>query len=556
MPAPACSRFSWDEQKTDNTDYLVYKSNKDIKWYELNNDKLIPLLDYLDANAEYKAFMYQQDIPETILDNYGDFIDWKYVTMYDHKVKLEKYKDKLDWNIIWRYRKFTNTNIKKYADLANWDDISLHQNLNADFIKEYKDKLNWNNLCITHMFSTYYDNGKCELEDYLDYLDERCWINISRYQKLSIKFIDRYADKLNWEALCVFQDISDPLILEKHEKQINWGNVALYQPLNDNMLLHYSNKLVTSDIFKNKNIKLSEQYLFDHFDLIDEFAFASIIEKQTVSMEFLEKFVELHPAIWRMPYRSVDSLLCEYKPANISAISNLSKEFLAKHKDKIVWKDVKFYNLNNCTYGMLFDYRYQLSKDAWDYISRCIELSEEFMDAASDVINWETVSMIQKMSEKFIDEHKDMVDWVYVSVYQKLSEDFVYKHQEYIKWPQYLVTHNKTSLDLIEKCVDYIPLKFVADYIDLPIEFIKKVSKHYAEEKPLVFDMNGYIDKDIERHNNNVKYVKDRIADYETAIKREAEKMKEAIKNGELKKPTAFSKVKEAVSDFILKFRK
>jgi len=249
-------------------------------------------------------------------------------------------------------------------------------------------------------------------------------------------------------------------------------------------------------------------------------------------------------------------LLCEYKPANISAISNLSKEFLAKHKDKIVWKDVKFYNLNNCTYGMLFDYRYQLSKDAWDYISRCIELSEEFMDAASDVINWETVSMIQKMSEKFIDEHKDMVDWVYVSVYQKLSEDFVYKHQEYIKWPQYLVTHNKTSLDLIEKCVDYIPLKFVADYIDLPIEFIKKVSKHYAEEKPLVFDMNGYIDKDIERHNNNVKYVKDRIADYETAIKREAEKMKEAIKNGELKKPTAFSKVKEAVSDFILKFRK
>ncbi len=51
------------------------------------------------------------------------------------------------------------------------------------------------------------------------------WGEISYFQKLSEKFIEKHKDKINWYWVSYYQTISEDFI-EKHKDKIDWGWVS------------------------------------------------------------------------------------------------------------------------------------------------------------------------------------------------------------------------------------------------------------------------------------------------------------------------------------------
>lgn len=104
-------------------------------------DKL-PVYDLLDfQNFSVKTL-------KLIIEKYGDSLtqnEWKAISKYPKLTKglIEKYKDKLDLNIILMYHNMPENWLIKNIDRLNWTMISRWQNLSEKFIEKYQDKVDW-----------------------------------------------------------------------------------------------------------------------------------------------------------------------------------------------------------------------------------------------------------------------------------------------------------------------------------------------------------------------------------------------------------------------------
>lgn len=71
------------------------------------------------------------------------------------------------------------------------------------------------------------------------------------------------------------------------------------------------------------------------------------------------------------------------------------------------------------------DYKGLITKKQWECISRCQNLSEDFIREFQDKVVWDEISTHQNPSNKFIREFQDKVDWWSISKHQKLSNEFI-----------------------------------------------------------------------------------------------------------------------------------
>ena len=113
---------------------------------------------------------------------------------------------------------------------------------------------------------------------------------ISKCQKLSEEFIDKYKDKVKWHWISKCQKLSEKFI-EKYNDKVDWNYISEYQ-------------------------KLSEEFIEKHYDKVD---WCYISRYQILSKEFIEKYVDKVEWNW------------------ISINQKLSEEFIEKHNDKVNW---------------------------------------------------------------------------------------------------------------------------------------------------------------------------------------------------------------------------
>jgi len=80
----------------------------------------------------------------------------------------------------------------------------------------------------------------------------------------------------------------------------------------------------------------------------------------------------------------------------------------------------------------LIETKEQLPKEAfsndaidWEYVSKELTLSENFIREFKNKVCWYDISKCQPLSESFIREFKDRVCWSCISKYQSLSENFI-----------------------------------------------------------------------------------------------------------------------------------
>jgi hypothetical protein len=134
----------------------------------------------------------------------------------------------------------------------------------------------------------------CDVIDkYAEYYDSLCWDKISGY-KLTDEFIEKYKNKLNWEVICKYQDLSEDLIL-RNKHYIKWNKLQISR-------WKYSDKFIKNVILPN---------------ITDRYKIANLIYDGTVQEYMLDSISD--PEIWKQ----------------ISYNCNLSMEFIKKYKNKL-----------------------------------------------------------------------------------------------------------------------------------------------------------------------------------------------------------------------------
>ena len=91
-----------------------------------------------------------------------------------------------------------------------------------------------------------------------DYVEKVPLMNIK--SKLSNEFIDKYADKLNWYGMIMYQEVSEE-ILAKYHKQVDWEYASKYANLSEKFIREHEDDIYFSDLpIGNKSDKFLEDY--------------------------------------------------------------------------------------------------------------------------------------------------------------------------------------------------------------------------------------------------------------------------------------------------------
>ena len=68
------------------------------------------------------------------------------------------------------------------------------------------------------------------------------WFYISKHQKLSEEFIEKYIDKVNWDCISINQKLSEEFI-EKYIDKVNWHYISQFEILSKSFIKKHYDKI-------------------------------------------------------------------------------------------------------------------------------------------------------------------------------------------------------------------------------------------------------------------------------------------------------------------------
>lgn len=117
-----------------------------------------------------------------------------------------------------------------------------------------------------------------ELEEYIanNELNSTDWYTISKYQKLTETFIEKYKDKVVWKSISKYQKLTEPFI-DKHSDRVDWYSILKYKKVSYELLerhLYYYTlyqKNISNFINSEHLVKLQDVYKDKYY--IDKLAY-------------------------------------------------------------------------------------------------------------------------------------------------------------------------------------------------------------------------------------------------------------------------------------------
>ena len=134
--------------------------------------------------------------------------------------------DDVNWYIISRQQKLSESFIIEFQNWIDWCEISYNQKLSEDFIRKFQNKVHWK--------------------------------EISYNQKLSIPFIIEFKDKIDWRGVSCNQELSENFIKEFHNK-IYWREIFYNQILSKRFIDNYESTIYMETQLKSHHNILSFQ---------------------------------------------------------------------------------------------------------------------------------------------------------------------------------------------------------------------------------------------------------------------------------------------------------
>ncbi len=102
--------------------------------------------------------------------------------------------------------------IMRYDRYLNWDLLSRHYNFSVDLLRIYQHRVKWPILLGRNSFEE-----KFLREMAPNFSTQECWSIVSEKQNLSEYFIHEFADKVDWENIALYQNVSGKFLLDHHK---------------------------------------------------------------------------------------------------------------------------------------------------------------------------------------------------------------------------------------------------------------------------------------------------------------------------------------------------
>jgi len=164
--------------------------------------------------------------------------------------------------------------------------------------------------------------------------NENDWYCISKYQRLSERFIEKHEDRVTWYWISVNQKLSEKFI-EKHENKVYWNWISEHQKLSEKFIEKHENRVYWNWISQYQ--RLSERFIEKHKDRV---YWNCIFQYQKLSEEFIEKYEDRVYWNWISEHQKLSERFIEKYEDKvnwyfISRYQKLSERFIEKHKDRI-----------------------------------------------------------------------------------------------------------------------------------------------------------------------------------------------------------------------------
>ena len=123
----------------------------------------------------------------------------------------------------------------------------------------------------------------------------------------------------------------------------------------------------------------------------------------------------------------------------ITKCNNLSEEFIEEHEHDLPWDLITEYqDLSN---EFISKHRYQVD---WEYLLQNNRYHPNFLNDNWNVLinHMETISKTPYLSETFIEQHEHELPWDILTQHQNFSTMFIYQHRHQVDW-EYLLQNNQ-----------------------------------------------------------------------------------------------------------------
>ena len=232
---------------------------------------------YIGINQEYD---------DQFIIEFEDKINWYNFALYQ-KLSIsiiEKYEDLIPFEILFETHILPDEYLEKLInkeypkcnrDLLNYF-ISKQPYFSEEFINKYEDKLDWNILIYNKILKDYQINNILNKLDFykIQYLLDNHKFNTDLRYEIFYKIndlivndnnIDKYIENSYWKCLSKSQILSEEFI-ENNSEKLDWTNISKHQNLTEKFIIKFSNK-IKFNILLNVNSK-NKVYSFPNFLII------------------------------------------------------------------------------------------------------------------------------------------------------------------------------------------------------------------------------------------------------------------------------------------------
>lgn len=316
-----------------------------------------------------------------------------------------------------------------------------------------------------------------ELEGMEDYnLPESIWLKNKSFMRncginkhLSLSFFEKHLDKiLNYNL------IKNPRITEEFLERNITKFYARELFRNPNISENFIRKYLLIDRRFPYHVNMSEQFLEEYFDRIEDFISMDIIH---------ENFVRKH--------------FDKFRFRDLSRNKNLSESFFREYADRLDWHNVS----SNSSLKEPFFEEF-IDRVDWNSISYNKSISESFFRKYIHKVDWNTIYNNPNVGEDFYLEFSDKIQWELITgaFPRRFYERLYTKHIDKINITELLSDLGREMpesfvdrfLHILDKeCLFYINFEdFSYDFYKKHIEYLKEARKYEwyrAKNIPLSF---------------------------------------------------------------------
>lgn len=373
--------------------------------------------------------------------------------------------------------------------------------------------------------STYWRDDLTEeiLEDNIGKLD---WYHVSKYSKLSDRFISKHLILINWKALSRNYNIHNDLII-KYKDRFDWRELSRRNL--DNEILKKCKDMINWDIFnfqKNVDDDFLEM-LMENIDWRKLSTCAVLTEEQIrkyqskiswdflsplyeFSEEFILEFIEfLNLQALNLKNLSVDTIIklkdkinwdkyiidarlkdveiideCSDKfiwfRVELIEIKNINAQFVKRHKEKILEKygtkkfhsqlqTRKFFENADIDFFRIFCRNINWTKHTCGYMYIVLEFIDpyQFLEEFHNYVDWDCISykcIYFLENHTLFDKFDERLNWKIISSCPELSDELIERYEDKIRFRN-LNSERKYKVSFLKKYVEKLDWDEVSKYL-------------------------------------------------------------------------------------------